>query len=59
MNQKEHEPKRARTKKGTIQKGHKPKRTPTKKNMNQKEQKSTNQKQHKPNLISSMGEDFF
>ena len=46
MNQKQHKPKRARTKKstnkkrGTIQKGHKPKTAQTK--------KCTNQKQHKP-----------
>ena len=40
MNQKEHEPKRARSKKSTNQKQHKPKTVQTK--------NSTNQKWHKP-----------
>ena len=39
MNQKGHEPKRARTKKSTNQKEHEPKITRTQKGMNQKELK--------------------
>ena len=51
MNQKEYEPKRAQTKKGTIQKGHEAKTAQTKKCTNQKQHKTkkgTNQKQHEP-----------